>query len=188
VNDTGAYVRNGLLVTHLLPDGAYFWFDAERTSVGINAPPASYPGFRSVMYRSVLAARLAKSQDGFWGLTSGTLGWVEPAQDVMQAFRNLGFCENMCQGYQQLKNWLDVNLDSITTAQPDQALPNAACDSLSAGWAFEARQATVNPSYMQPSTPPVDCPNPLSALAPRQGAGCQCEAGLGCPPDDAGAD
>jgi hypothetical protein len=184
-NDTGAYVRNGWLVAHLLPDGAAFWFDAERTSVGINAPPGSFPGFQSHMYRSVLAARIAKGPDGYWGLTNGTLAWVEPATDILQAFRDMGFCENMCQGYQQLKNYLNVNLDSIITAPFDQALPNTPCDSLSAGWAFEARQATVSPAYIQPSTLPYDCPEPLSMLAPRQGAGCNCEAGLGCPPDDA---
>jgi hypothetical protein len=185
VNDTGAYVRNGWLVTHLLPDGAAFWFDGERTSVGINALPGTFPGFVSHMYRSVLAGRLAKGPDGYWGITSGTLAWVEPANDIIQAFRNMGFCENMCQGYNQLKNYLNVSVDSVITAQPDQALPNVPCDSLSAGWVFTARQAAVSPADIRTSTLPFDCPEPVSMKAPRQGAGCNCEAGLGCPPEDA---
>jgi hypothetical protein len=190
INDTGGYVRNGWLVMHLLPDGAPFWFDAERTSVGINAQPGQFPGFMSHMYRSVFAGRLAKGPDGFWTITNGTIAWAEPANDIMQGFRNMGFCENMCQGYNQLKNYLNLYLDTVITAPDETALPSTPCDSLSGGFGIEMRQCAASPADMRPSTLPVDCPQPLSSLAPRQGCNCDggClggEAGTGM---DAGVD
>ena len=188
VRDYAAFVRNGWLIVHLAPDNSLFWFDAERSSVGINATPGTFPGFRSFMHRNVIAARISKDQYGYWNLTNGTISWVNTPGDVVKGFREIGFCENMCQGYNQLINYLTNSVDTVTTGQPNMALPTTPCDGLSGGFAFLARQATISPKYVQASAQPMDCPEPLSMYAPRQGAGCNCEAGLGCPPDDGGND
>ena len=162
--DPAAFVRNGYLVAQM-PDGAQLWFDGERTPI---------PGFRSILHRGLIVAKLAKDpMDDTWLLDEGLIAYVATPGDIVASFRQMGFCDNMCDAYKQVTGYLNAYQDALSTTS--QILPGVACNGLTAGLGFIARQATATSSHIAPATEPVDCPQPKSQYAPRQG--CDCDAG-----------
>ena len=175
--DPAAFVRDGWLFAQL-PAGAEFWLDGERGHV---------PGFRLQLHRGVLVGKLGKKLDGTWTLTKGTVGGVVLPSEILSAFREIGFCENMCEAYGSVVQYLNTNQDALSSTS--QKLPETACNSLSIGIGFEARQAMATSADIEPVKAPVDCPDPKHPLAPEHG--CICPApGVGgpCVSPDAGGD
>ncbi len=158
--DPAAYVRNGYLFASL-PAGTEIWLDGERAHV---------PGFRILMHRGLLVGKLGKQQDGTWKISQGTIGGVVLPTEILNSFREIGFCQNMCQDYQNVVGYLNTNQDTLSST--DAKLPNTPCDSLSIGIGFEALQATADATDVVKVQDPVDCPQPANPLAPRQGCVC----------------
>jgi hypothetical protein len=173
--DPAAFVRGGYLFAEL-PPGAEFWLDGER---------ASTPGFRLIIRRGVLTGKLAKQLDGTWTLEDGTVAAVVLPGELVQAFREIGFCQNMCDAYSNVINYLNIALDTLSTSSTP--LPDAPCDSSSIGMSFEARQMRATAADIVDVDPPVDCPPPRHPDAPPHG--CVCPSGGGqCQTADAGTD
>lgn len=170
-NDPAAYVRSGYLFASL-PSGTEIWLDGENAHV---------PGFRILLHRGVLVGKLVKQQDGTWALQNGTIGGVVLPTEILSSFREIGFCENMCQAYGEVVQYLNTHQDMLSTTSAK--LPNTPCDSLSIGIAFQARQATASAGDVVTTQPPVDCPEPRNPLAPRQGCVCPDGGGLCVLPD-----
>jgi hypothetical protein len=201
--DQAAYVRNGWLVAQM-PQGTVFWSDGERT-IG--------RAFVNIMYRGTIVAPLHQGLDGLWsvgddnyigpaltdagnptsGLPSGSVYFASLPGDLLQGFQDMGFCQNMCDSYTTLTDYLNIHQD--VTSQP--GLPsNTPCDALSVTFEFHARQTTTLPFDIRlPGPRDVDpaalkrgdvlpfwnCPEPINCQAPRQG--CTCVPGMGCSVD-----
>jgi hypothetical protein len=159
--DPTAYVRGGWLVFHP-PDGTPLWLNGQRTTV---------PGFRQIMHRSVTAAQIVHDQQSdLWSLQNGTTAYVARPNEVLQSFRGIGFCENMCGTFDSMKNYLNTYQDVLATDV--NAPASTPCDALSYGTAFHAGQITVDAQDVVDADPPVDCPQPRHPGAPRQGCVC----------------
>jgi len=169
--DPSAFVRNGYLFARL-PPGTELWLNGERTPT---------PGLRLVLHRGILTGALVKRPDDTWTIDDGTLGGVIYPPDVVQGFREIGFCENMCGSYNALVQQVTTSADAL--AGTNDILPSADCDALSFGAKFQARQAAATAANIADSSAPADCPNPKHPGAPRQGCICnlqgQCEGGGG---------
>lgn len=164
--DAAAFVRNGYLVARL-PDGGEFWLNGARSHVR---------GFRLTFHRSTFVARLKQKQDETWEMTEGVIGGALKPGETLAAFREIGFCENLCDSYQVLIQYLNTNQDLLTTT--DDLLPDTACDGLSFAVDFTAAQA--KPGNVVATAPPEDCPTPPPGVSPH---GCICPADV---PSDGG--
>jgi hypothetical protein len=180
-DDPTAYVRNGYLVAQMA-DPSAFWFPGDNT--GARTP-------RIIIHRGALIAKLEKAPDDTWVVNDGVVVYVTLPHDLLLSFREIGYCENMCQQYQVVKSYINTNLDALSNS--DQWFPTTPCDGLSAGIGFRARQATALAGDIRPAIDPVECPNPLNPNGPKQG--CDCDAGGGqclvdaaASPMDAGTD
>jgi hypothetical protein len=158
--DPAAYVRNGYLFTSL-PPATEFWLNGERAHV---------PGFRLVLYRALMIAKLEKQLDGTWNLNEGNVAGVVTPNDMVGAFRQIGFCENMCSAYSNVSLYLNTNQDAISSTS--EKLPQTPCNALSIGVAFEARQAQASAADIEDVNDPVDCPKPKHPSAPQHGCIC----------------
>lgn len=138
-----------------------FWLDGQDASV---------PGFRFVLDRAVLTGKLVQLSDGTWGIKDGMIGAVTTPSDMLDGFRQLGFCGNMCQDYASVKLYLDTYRDTLSNT--DAILPSVACDGLSLGMSFTADQAMATVKDVVDVDPPVVCPVPKNPAAPRQGCLC----------------
>jgi hypothetical protein len=153
------------------------WLNGERSHVA---------GFRLLLHRSVTLGKLAKQLDGTWKLTQGTMGGVVLPSEILGSFREIGFCENMCDAYLSVLQYLNTNQDAISSTSAK--LPNTPCNSLSIGIGFEARQAMATSVDVEIAKDPVDCPTPKHPLAPQHGCTCP-PPGVGgpCVPPDGGS-
>jgi hypothetical protein len=160
--DPTAFVRNGYLVAQL-PDGREFQWDGQNTPV---------PGFRDVMHRPLMVAKLIKDPDTLlWSMDEGTLTWIVLPDEMLRGFREIGLCENMCNTFDTVKDYLNTHQDMLSsTTEP---LPDVECNSLSLAVDFDARQATSSKADLVPGTTSVECPQPRHPKAPRQGCKCQ---------------
>jgi hypothetical protein len=175
VADPAAYVRDGFLVAHL-PDGSEFQWNGENTPV---------PGFRDVLRSPVLVAPLARDPDSLgWFIKNGTLSGAVTAADLLTGYREIGVCENMCNTFPTIENYLASNLDvlaSFAGAPPS----DAPCDALSIAIDFDARAATATADDIVDTRPPELCPAPRHSAAGRPGCICQPD-GTTCVSPDGG--
>jgi hypothetical protein len=184
--DSLAYVRNGYLVAQM-SEGAPFWFPGDNTPIR---------RLRIPMHHGVLVAKLEKAPDDTWVVNDGTLAFIALPNQLLQAFREIGYCENMCAQYGVVKAYINTNQDTLSNAYSGSTVtwfPNTPCDSLSAGFAFRAMEATALSSDIKPAIDPVICPDPINPTAPKQGCDCDggpnfCGAEAGAPPMDSGGD
>ncbi len=175
--DPAAFVRDGYLFASL-PPATEFWLDGERAHV---------PGFRLLLHRSVLIGKIEKAQDGTWKLLEGTMAGVVLPNEILGAFRELGFCQNMCVAYDNVVAYLNTNQDTLSNTSAK--LPDTACNALSIGIGLEARQATATAKDVDKAKKPVDCPAPQHPLAPQHGCVCpDPKVGGPCVVLDGGAD
>ena len=160
-HDPTAFVRGGWLVSQL-PDGTWFWYDGERTPV---------PGFREIMHRPILAVQLVHDpQSDMWTMDNGTIGYVAKPAEMLEGFQQLGFCENMCGTFTEVKNYLNTYQDSLSV--DTNAPPATMCDALSFGTVFRAAQISADATDIQQPKPFAICPQPRHPAAPRQGCVC----------------
>jgi hypothetical protein len=163
--DAAAYVRGGYLFAQL-PDGAEFWLNGENTAI---------PGTRQTMRRAILVGQLIRGQDDLWTIDNGILEFITSPGELLQSFQEVGFCDNMCESFFQVRNYLNTHQDSLTGTA--EHLPDTPCNGLSIAFDWKARQATAMTPDIVPVQDPVLCPQPRHPLAPRQGT--QCDGGGG---------
>ena len=163
--DVAAYVRGGYLYAEL-PDGAEFWLNGENTAV---------PGTRQIMHRAIIVGQLIRGQDDLWTVDNGILEFVTSPGEMLQSFQEIGYCDNMCEAFFQLRNYLNTHQDSLRDTA--EHLPATACNGLSIAFDWEARQAAAMARDVVPVQAPTTCPQPRHPLAPRQGT--QCDGGTG---------
>ena len=176
VADATAYVRDGYLVAHL-PDGAEFQWNGEHTAV---------PGFRDVLRSPVLVARLSQDPDSLgWFIKNGTLSGAVTSADLLTGYREIGVCENMCNTFPTIENYLASNLD-VLASNISSSSSDAPCDALSIAIDFDARAATATPDDIVDTKPPELCPAPRHRGAGRPGCVCQPD-GTTCVSPDGGS-
>jgi hypothetical protein len=159
-SDVAAFVRGGYLYAEL-PDGAEFWLNGENTPV---------PGTRQIMHRAIMVGQMIKGQDDLWTIDHGLLEFVTSPGELLQSFQEFGYCENMCEGFNQLRNYLNTHQDTLTGTA--ESLPATPCNGLTLAFDMKARQATALAKDVVPVQAPVTCPQPRHPAAPRQGTPC----------------
>jgi hypothetical protein len=172
--DVAGFVRDGWLFAQF-PAATELWLNGERGHV---------PGFRLQLHRAVMVGKLGKAQNGTWTLTQGTFGAVVLPSEILGSFREIAFCENMCDAYDSVVQYLNTHQDALSGTS--EKLPDTPCNALSIGIAFEARQATATAADVEEVDPPVDCPPPKHPLVPQHGCVCPATGGGPCMPPDAG--
>jgi hypothetical protein len=173
--DPNAYVRGGYVIAKL-PAGTELWLNGERSHAA---------GFRNIIYRAVTIGKLVKGSDGTWSIQQGLISGVTFPTDIIQAFREIGYCENFCGSYNNIVSYVNIAQDALTGT--DEHLPSRPCDGISMGIEFTARQVMADRSDLVDSNP-VTCPNPRDPTLPRQGCVCQQAPATGCVLPDAGSD
>ncbi len=141
VFDDSAYVRDGYLVV-TLPADTYLWFP------GYKALVVAYP---IKLQHGIVAGKIARGGDGVWRITDGTIGGRVRGADLVKGFRDLGLCEKD-PNYFVMTDFVNKNLDVLADGKND---PNATCDAMSAGIAFNAQQ--VLPGKIAAVEPLEEC-------------------------------
>ena len=163
--DNKAYVRDGWLFARL-PDATEFWLNGENAAVA---------GMRLELHRAVLIAKLDKDERSHWTLSDGTIAGAVLLPDLLRGFREIGFCENMCESYKLIQTYMVGNQDLLQ----DPASEVKDCNALSIGIDFDARQATARKQDVTAIKPRVDCPDPKNPAAPPHGYECPGTGGAG---------
>ena len=159
--DGGAFVRGGWLITSM-PDGSPAWLDGQNTPI---------PGFHMTMHRNIMAAQLVKDpQTGLWSMPQAITGYASTANEVLQGFQEMGFCENMCGTWDIVKGYLNTYLDIMSTDTP--VTVDTQCNALSYGLYFRAAQILADATDVQVTGTPPICPQPRHPEAPRQDCVC----------------
>lgn len=129
VADVEAYVRGGYLVARF-PD------DSEQGFLGKGDP---YRGFSFKVQKALFVGQLVQSQDGTWNMRDGLMAGRIRKTDLVQAFRNIGFCEKGELGafYESMLTYVDENADLRADGINDAIMP---CDAMSFALGFEAAQ------------------------------------------------
>jgi hypothetical protein len=127
--DAAAYVRQGYLVMQL-PADTLFWFP------GYGAPVVAFP---ITIAQGTVAGRLARGADGVWRIDDGIIAGRSRGEDIVEAFRMMGFCEDDT-NYGLMTTFVRSNLDLLADGRND---PSELCDAMSFGFGFKALQATA---------------------------------------------
>jgi cysteine-rich repeat protein len=159
VADPEAYVRSNYLVARL-PDGALMRL------AGAGDP---YRGFPLVIQQGIWVGHLFTEQDGTWSIRDGLATGRITKEDLVRGFRQVGFCPGMELDafYDAMVSYVDENADVLASGAND---PEADCDALSLGIAFEAKQLT--PGAAVAVDPLIECCAPGRTIA-------QCQAVCG---------
>ena len=142
--DANAYVKHGYVVARA-PDGTPF---------GLLSGEPGQRGFQFKQQRGHLMVRLQKAQDDTWAGHDGLLAGRIRNQDMIQSFRDIGFCEGgqLDSFYKTLLGYVDENADVLANGQSDPTLP---CDAMSFGIAFEGAQ--IAPGKAVPAPKRFEC-------------------------------
>ena len=170
-SETNAYVRAGWLIAQL-PDTTELWFN------GFNAET---PGMRLLLNRPIIAARLQRDTDGRWEFSSATLGATSKAADTINSFREIGFCENLCDSYSTTAGYINQTVDMLSTTY--EPMPDVSCDALSFGMEFAAKQYDKFKVVAVPAPPDVSegkCGTPRNPDVPKPGCVCAQPPESGC--------
>jgi cysteine-rich repeat protein len=137
--DADAYVRDGYLVARM-PDDAPVGF------VGNGKP---HRGFRFKAQQAYWIGNLQKLQDGTWTVRDGLIAGRIKRDDLVQAFREVGFCESgqFASFYQSMLSYVDENADLLASGTNSGNLP---CDAMSYAIGFAAAQVTPGTSAPAP--------------------------------------
>ncbi|MGE0328370.1 MAG: hypothetical protein AB7S68_39015 [Polyangiaceae bacterium] len=162
--DAAAYVRNGWVIANF-PPNTEMWFN------GLNADT---PGMRLVLQNAVMAAAIKQdAQSELWSVTEATMGGSIKPGDQITSFREIGFCENLCDSYTTTIGYLNQTVDML--ANSNKPVPDATCDALSFGIDFTAQQITPGPTVAVPAPPDVtglNCPIARNPDIPKPGCTC----------------
>ncbi|MCA9633801.1 MAG: hypothetical protein KC766_39385 [Myxococcales bacterium] len=177
--DAAAYVRNGWVIANF-PPNTEMWFNGKN---------ANTPGMRLVLQNAVMAAQLVQDpQSELWSFTEATMGGSIKPGDQITSFREIGFCENLCDSYTTTIGYLNQTVDLL--ANSNDPVPDATCDALSFGIDFIAKQVTPGPVVDVPPPPDVSgskCGDPRNPDIPKPGCTCEAPPATGCIEPDAGA-
>jgi cysteine-rich repeat protein len=151
IADADAYVKDGYLVAQL-PEGA---------SVGFIGDGSPHRGFVLRTAHGHLLGRLQHEQDGTWSLVDGLLAGRIRNEDLILAFREVGFCEegSLSRFYASMVSYVEENADVLASGESISELP---CDAMSYAIGFEAAQITPGSSAFVP--PRVECCPPGNTL------------------------
>jgi cysteine-rich repeat protein len=149
--DADAYVRDGYLIARM-PDGA---------SVGFLGDGKPHRGFRFKVQQAYWTGNLAKAQDGTWTVNDGLVAGRIKKQDLVQAFREVGFCEDgqFASFYQSMLSYVDENADLLADGTNSADLP---CDAMSYAIGFSGAQVTPGASGSAPTR--IECCGPEQTL------------------------
>jgi cysteine-rich repeat protein len=145
--DAEAYVKDGYLVARL-PD------DAEQGFIGNGT---SYRGFKFKTQKSVYVGRLVKAQDGTWSIQDGLTSGRIRKTDLVQSFRDIGFCEtgDLSTFYTGMLSYVDENADVLANGASD---PGMDCDAMSYAFGFKAAQLLPGTAVVAPKL--IECCEP----------------------------
>lgn len=157
--DEDAFVRDGYLVARLPDDAPY----------RLGSRNAAYPGWAMTIQKGYWVARIRQREDQTWKLTDGLVAGRLEKESVLRSFRQLGLCPDgdTQYFYDVVADYLDDNADLLASGEVD---PEAECDALSVGFAFEATQTSVG--SVEEAPPLVDCCEPENEDAPTCRVGC----------------
>ncbi len=140
LNDPSAYVRDGYIVGQL-PENTNFWFPGKSAAW-------AYP---LKLQRAIVVAKIVESE-GSYRMEDGTIAGRARLTDLGQAFEDLGLCTGHPL-YNLMKGQLALNADVLYNGTNSES---AACDALSVGIGFDARQASFGveaPPVILPGCP-----------------------------------
>jgi cysteine-rich repeat protein len=150
--DADAYVRGGYLVARV-PDA---------TPQGFLGDGEPYRGFVYKAQQGLLVGHLSEGQDGTWQIDDGLLGGRILKNDLIQAFRESGFCEagDATTIYQSMVDFVNETVDVLASGANDVEVD---CDALSYAIGFEAAQ--LSPGSAAKAPPRVECCAPGKDLS-----------------------
>ena len=128
--DENAYVRDGYVIVHL-PPSTPFWFPA--------SPGAAATSFPLVIEQGVVTGKLVQAADTTWSLEDGVLSGRSTSAALLDGFARIGLCQDD-PFYDFIQTFLDSSLDILASGGSN---PDTACNALSVGVGFTARQATA---------------------------------------------
>lgn len=145
--DVEAYVRDSYLVARL-PDDSEAGFIGDGTS---------YRGFKFKTQKSVYVGRLVKAQDGTWNIQDGVISGRIRKSDLVQAFRDIGFCEtgDLAAFYTAMLSYVDENADVLANGADDRGMD---CDAMSYALGFKAAQLLPGTLVQAPKL--IECCEP----------------------------
>ena len=137
--DANAYVHHGYVVARV-PDDATFGFATDEPG---------HRGFQFKTQQGYFLARIAKAQDGTWSVRDGLAAGRIRNQDLIQSFRDVGFCEGgqFDSFYKSVLSYISENADLLASGAND---PEQTCDAMSFGISFEAAQLVPGTAVPQP--------------------------------------
>lgn len=138
--DPDGYVRDGYLVAKI-PEGA---------NVGFIGDGSPHRGFVLRTQHGHMLGRLTREQDGTWAIVDGLAAGRIRNEDLILAFREVGFCEegSLSSFYESMVSYVQENADVLASGESD---PEKPCDAMSYAIGFEAAQLTPGPSeYVAP--------------------------------------
>jgi len=142
--DPNAYVKDGYLVAQM-PDGI---------EQGFTGDASPYRGFLFKAQKGLFVGRLTLMQDGTWAIRDGLTAGRIRKNDLVQAFREIGFCEDgdFASFYTSMLGYVNENADLLASGDND---PNSDCDAMSYALGFEAAQLTPGAEETLPSR--IEC-------------------------------
>lgn len=158
-SDPAGFVRDGWLF-------ASFGANAEFWLNGVNA---HVPGFRLLYQRGFIVGKLAQNLDGQWTIEDGVITGALKPDDVIAGFEEIGYCQNMCDSYTTVIQYVNTNQDLLSSGEN---LPEVKCDALSFAVDFDARQVTTDDTMVVDVPTPTRCPPPRNPMAPEHGCTC----------------
>lgn len=152
VSDADAFVAHGRLVSHF-PDGA---------ALRLAGDGKPYRGFYLPLHSGAWLGTLHRDKDQRWTIDDGLVVGRARSSDVLQSLRKQGFCLNagFDSFYDYVSTVIDENSDVLLSGENQ---PDAECDAMSVGIAFQAQQVT--PGAISTLEPLVECCPPGNASA-----------------------
>jgi len=143
VFDDAAYVREGYVVTRL-PGETLFWFPGYK---------AAFVSFPVRIQQGLVIGKLARGADRLWTISDGVIAGRVRREHLIEGFQLIGFCrENEPNNYGLMETFINENLDVLADGRSDA---KSACDAMSLGLGFAARQARAG--KLEPVAPLEPC-------------------------------
>ncbi len=140
--DPAAFVKDGYFVARL-PNGAPLRLPGDNFI---------YPGFNLKLQGGIWTGRITKAQDGTFRVEDGLSAGRVTKTDLINAFREIGFCEDQGVFWTTLNGYVNENADVMADGSIN---PSAECDAMSVGIGFVA--AELSPGSPATPKPPPGC-------------------------------
>ena len=107
--DAAAFVANGYFVARL-PDGA---------PLNLAGDNFAFPGFNLRIQKGLWTGRIEKAQDGTWLVKDGLSVGRVLKPDLVNSFKEIGFCEDQGIFFDTLNTYVDENADVLADGSTD---------------------------------------------------------------------